>query len=137
MSELGNHMNAVTCDDVHIALTWEEWTLLNPSQKNLYEDVMLETYRSLTSIGYSWEDHHIEEYCQHSRRYERKERSETGEKPSVYACCVKAFVYDTHLPRDLLASGTRHQPIWTDFDMQKKKVHHPNIGRRTSVPETS
>uniref|UniRef100_A0A8C2MSF5 KRAB domain-containing protein n=1 Tax=Cricetulus griseus TaxID=10029 RepID=A0A8C2MSF5_CRIGR len=62
-------MNAVTYDDVHVNFTWEEWTLLDPSQKNLYKDVMLETYRNLTAIGYSWEDHNIEEHCQSYRRH--------------------------------------------------------------------
>ncbi|KAK7794974.1 hypothetical protein U0070_013466 [Myodes glareolus] len=42
--------NAVTYDDMHANFTWEEWTLLDPSQKNLYKDVMLETYRNLTTI---------------------------------------------------------------------------------------
>ncbi|XP_076429948.1 uncharacterized protein LOC143273804 [Peromyscus maniculatus bairdii] len=42
---------AVTYDDVHIDFTWEEWILLDPSQKNLYKNVMLETYRNLTAIG--------------------------------------------------------------------------------------
>ncbi|CAO2638958.1 Zinc finger protein 431 [Lemmus lemmus] len=63
--------NAVTYDDVHVDFTWEEWTLLDNSQKSLYKDVMVETYRNLTTIGYSWEDHNIEEYCQSSRRHER------------------------------------------------------------------
>ncbi|XP_057621806.1 zinc finger protein 268 isoform X3 [Chionomys nivalis] len=63
--------NAVTYDDVHVDFTWEEWTLLNPSQKSLYKDVMVETYINLTTIGYIWEDHNIEEHCQSSRRHER------------------------------------------------------------------
>ncbi|XP_042134906.2 uncharacterized protein LOC102906602 isoform X2 [Peromyscus maniculatus bairdii] len=61
-------MTAVTYDDVHIDFTWEEWTLLDSSQKNLYKDVMLEIYRNLTAIGYSWEDHNIEEHCESSGR---------------------------------------------------------------------
>ncbi|XP_037057657.1 zinc finger protein 136-like isoform X2 [Peromyscus leucopus] len=41
---------------------------MDPSQKNLYKDVMWETYRNLTAVGYSWEDHDIEEHCQSSGR---------------------------------------------------------------------
>ncbi|KAK7795320.1 hypothetical protein U0070_010345, partial [Myodes glareolus] len=43
--------NAVTYDDVHVKFTPEEWALLDPSQKNLYKDVMLETFRNIADIG--------------------------------------------------------------------------------------
>ncbi|XP_052040616.1 zinc finger protein 120-like [Apodemus sylvaticus] len=61
----------LTYEDVHVNFTQEEWALLDPSQKNLYKDVMVETYGNLTAIGYVWEDHNIEEFFQRSRRYER------------------------------------------------------------------
>ncbi|XP_038954060.1 zinc finger protein 431-like isoform X2 [Rattus norvegicus] len=64
-------MDTLTYDDVHVNFTREEWTLLDPSQKSLYKDVMLETYRNLTAIGYNWEDHPIEEHCQSFRRHGR------------------------------------------------------------------
>ena len=41
----------MTYDDVHVNFTGEEWNLLDPSQKSLYKDVMLKTYRNLTVIG--------------------------------------------------------------------------------------
>ncbi|XP_075799997.1 zinc finger protein 559-like isoform X5 [Microtus pennsylvanicus] len=101
MGDQENHdTNAVTYDDVHINFSWEEWNLLDPSQKNLYKDVMLETYKNLTTIGYNWEDHNIEEHCQSSRRYNRHERNEIGEKLSVYTQCIKAFAYGSHLQRN-------------------------------------
>nr|XP_042122866.1 zinc finger protein 431-like isoform X3 [Peromyscus maniculatus bairdii] len=61
-------MDAVTYEDVHVNFTHEEWALLDPSQKSLYKDVMMETYWNLTCVGYKWEDHNIEEHCQCCRR---------------------------------------------------------------------
>ncbi|XP_021019371.1 zinc finger protein 268 [Mus caroli] len=64
-------MDALTYDDVYVNFTGEEWALLNPSQKSLYKDVILDTYRNLTAIGYNWKDHNIEEHCQSCRRHGR------------------------------------------------------------------
>lgn len=38
-------------DDVHVNFTPDKWALLDPSQKNLYKDVVLDTYKNLTDIG--------------------------------------------------------------------------------------
>nr|XP_048291171.1 zinc finger protein 627-like isoform X2 [Myodes glareolus] len=90
-------MRAVTYDDVNINFTLEEWNLLDHSQKNLYKDVMLETYRNLTTVGFVWEDHNTEEHCQNFRRFERTERIQTGENLSVYIQCCKLLAYDSYL----------------------------------------
>ncbi|XP_052025035.1 zinc finger protein 431-like isoform X2 [Apodemus sylvaticus] len=89
-------MGAVTFDDVQVNFTEEEWESLDPSQKNLYKNVMLATFLNLKALGSNWEDHDIEEHFENSRRFKRKiamEQMRKGRLPMVPRLSVSVYMH--------------------------------------------
>ncbi|XP_013365490.1 PREDICTED: zinc finger protein 627-like, partial [Chinchilla lanigera] len=141
-----NQVETVTFEDVAVNFTLEEWTLLNPSQKKLYRDVMGETFRSMASVGRVWDNGRFEEeYKNYWRNLRNKiwnqyneiflwapdgnvDMKQGGLKPAERLACRKSLIRPLSLNVPVL-THTALKPC--EYLASEQKLYKCNEHRRT------
>lgn len=98
-------MDCLTFEDVAVNFTLEEWDLLDPSQKQLYTDVMQETFKNLIAIGQIEEVQRSKDVDEDSRRNLRRGLVELLYKPSEGRQCDGIF---SEFPDTVMNKKTSH-----------------------------
>ncbi|XP_063098289.1 zinc finger protein 431-like [Cavia porcellus] len=99
----------MTFEDVVVKFSNEEWSLLSPSQKNLYRDVMGETFRNMTAIGGLGDIQEAEKECKIYWRYLRNDKLGKSYGHTSWNQCKEVFLCTAEGNVNVKEAETHHK----------------------------
>uniref|UniRef100_A0A671G0D5 KRAB domain-containing protein n=1 Tax=Rhinolophus ferrumequinum TaxID=59479 RepID=A0A671G0D5_RHIFE len=105
---------SVTFEDVAVLFTRDEWRKLRPFQRNLYQDVMLETYSNLVSLGLPFSKPKVISLLQQGEApWELEEGSPEGSWPEErYVLTYSFSKHDVFQELQICILTEAQGPVW-------------------------